>query len=68
MAFEKAVNAAKARIRLLHRMLSQSTDPVGKTLARFCCETGVSMYTARKYLRLLIQAGLVEHVEEEAEA
>jgi len=64
MSLEKAVKAAQQRIRLLHKMLCDSSDSEEKTLARFCCETGVSKFTARRYLALLVEAGLVEEVEE----
>jgi len=56
---DKAVSNAKDRIRLLHKMLGNTTDPTEQIIARFCCETGVSEYTARRYMQMLIKAKLV---------
>jgi DNA-binding transcriptional ArsR family regulator len=61
MSYEEGVSRRKERIRLLHKMIGEdTTGDIEKVLGKFCCETGVSLYTARSYLKVLIQAGLVE--------
>jgi Fe2+ or Zn2+ uptake regulation protein len=61
MSYEEGVSRRKQRLRLLHKMISEdTTGDIERVLARFCAETGVSLYTARSYLKVLVQAGLVE--------
>jgi hypothetical protein len=52
----------KNRIALLRKMINEATargESIKKVLARFCCDTGVTEFTARKYLRLLKDAELI---------
>jgi len=54
------IKERKHRIALLQKMLNGSDEPTDKVLARFCVETGVTEFTARKYFDLLIKAGLTD--------
>ena len=59
---EERIRGRKERIALLEKMIKDSADkePLKKTLARFCVLTGVTSYTARKYLKLLMDAERLE--------
>lgn len=55
------IRERKQRIDLLARMLNERGDEsVRKVLARFCVQTGVTLFTAKRYLELLKDAAAVE--------
>ena len=61
---EERVKGRKARIALLEKMIKEAGgESINKTLARFCIKTCITEYTARKYLKLLIDAEAIEKVE-----
>ena len=55
------IKERKERIAALKKAIDDAGDePIKKVIANFCIQTGVSEYTVRRYLRLLIDAGLVD--------
>ncbi len=58
---EERVKGRKERLELLMKMIEENADdePLDVVLARFCVETGVTRYTARKYVKLLRDAKLL---------
>ena len=55
------IKERKERIAALKKAIDEAGDePIKKVIASFCVRTGVSEYTVRRYLRLLIDAGLVD--------
>jgi len=56
------ISQRKRRIDLLLRMIKENVDveSLDKIIAKFCVQTGVTEFTARRYLRLLIEAELVK--------
>lgn len=61
MSFEKGVQSRRERLQLLKKMLNENQHiPLRIVLAKFAVMTGVTMTTARRYYRLLLQAGEVK--------
>lgn len=51
----------KTRIDLLLKMINEAGDvPIKAILAKFCIKTGVTPFTAKRYLQLLVDAGEVD--------
>jgi hypothetical protein len=58
---EDRIKQRKNRIDLLQKMIKEASgkESTKKVLARFCVDTGVTEFTAQKYLQLLKDANLV---------
>jgi hypothetical protein len=57
---EERIRGRKQRIQLLRKMLNEMSDKsLTELLAHFCVLTGVTEYTACKYLKLLREADLI---------
>jgi len=60
------IRERKQRIDLLARMLDErGNESVKKVLARFCVQTGVTLFTAKRYLELLKDAEAVQIASED---
>lgn len=59
---EERIKGRRDRIALLQKAINDAGEnkPIKKVLAEFCVKSGVTEYTAKKYLTLLRDAGLID--------